>query len=198
MQLKKSMGHKKVRNYDPEYITYKGEKYYINTDYRYAMRCMQLIGDRNVSDLERSLGLVYILFGVIPEDNEMLRYFLEKTKVYLQCGETNETHLSRKKDMDFLYDFKYIEASFQSDYGIDLSIENMSWWRFMRLLEGLTEDSVLSRVRYIRNYDVNEIKDPKFKNEMQRAQKDLRLPSEDEQYTDEEQAQIDKFNSLFE
>ena len=52
--------------------------------------------------------------------------------------------------MSFKQDNGYIKASFMSDYKIDLDKVEMHWWQFFDLLQGLTENSVLNRVRSIR------------------------------------------------
>lgn len=182
-----------IRNSDPTYVVYKNHRYEIDTDYKTALRCLELSGDETVSDMERVLGIEYMLFGVLPRDNEEVEYLFNKAKLYLQCGEPEEVHLHRKRDMDFEQDYNFIEASFQSDYDIDLSTTHMSWWRFMRLLSGLTDKSVLSRVRQIRNQDLSEIKDPKYRSELARAKEQLALK---EKWTEEEQAMINEFDSL--
>jgi len=49
----------------------------------------------------------------------------------------------------------YIKASFMSDYNIDLDKTDLSWWGFYDLLEGLKEDSILNRFRFIREEPLN-------------------------------------------
>lgn len=70
--------------------------------------------------------------------------------------------------MDFEQDESYIEASFMSDYQIDLSSMNMHWWRFCTLISGLTEKCILNQIRSIRNYDLNDLHDQKS-NELPRG-----------------------------
>ncbi len=48
----------------------------------------------------------------------------------------------------FREDAEVIIAAFQKEYGIDLTTENMHWWRFSALLEGLITDSFTDRVQY--------------------------------------------------
>ena len=52
----------------------------------------------------------------------------------------------------------------------------MHWWKYMELIAGLTDKCVLSRVREIRNYDLSEIKDNKFRTKMAELQQRLSLP----------------------
>ena len=70
---------------------------------------------------------------------------------YLHCGkEFEELNNDEEPSMDFEQDQGYIKASFMSDYRIDLDEVQIHWWCFCDLMRGLTENSVLNRVRYVR------------------------------------------------
>ena len=103
------------------------------------------------------------MFEFIPENDEDIALLLEKAKIYLECGESKENPEDIKKDMDYRKDWKYIVPSFESDYHIDLSKTDLHFWQFYYLLTGLTDKSMLSRVRDIRNYDLSTVNDEKFK-----------------------------------
>lgn len=119
---------------------------------------------------------------------------MKKVEKYLACGESQEQHKERKKDMDFEQDFKYLVASFMSDYHINLVESDMHWYQFINLIQGFTENSVMNRVRDLRNYDLSEVKDQKQRNKIIKAQQSVALKSE---LTQEEQEAIDEFESLF-
>ena len=191
------MPMQKAMNSDPLYVRYKDKRYDINTDYKVALKCIQIGNDRSLSETERVLAIEYKLFGVLSRDPEEVRYLWDKAELYLRCGEPKREHEDRTPDMDFDQDYNYIEASFQSDYGIDLSRETMSWYRFYRLLNGMTNKAILSRVREIRTYDLSDIKDPKQRAKMAKAKEDLALIPPN-QFTDEEAAAIDAFDAMFE
>ncbi|WP_050636188.1 Gp15 family bacteriophage protein [Candidatus Stoquefichus sp. SB1] len=177
----------------PKHVTIDGVKYPINTDFRVALKCFDIINDENISDTERTYAVVYKLFGFIPKDEDM-PIFVEKVEKYLACGESQEQHKERKKDMDFEQDFKYLVASFMSDYHINLVESDMHWYQFINLIQGFTENSVMNRVRDLRNYDLSEVKDQKQRNKIIKAQQSVALKSE---LTQEEQEAIDEFESLF-
>lgn len=177
----------------PKYVKVNGVKHEINTDYRIALKCFDIINDPNISDVERTYAIVYKLFGFIPEDEDIAEY-IRLSELYLGCGETQETQQGRKRDIDFKLDWKYLVASFMSDYQIDLNNCKMHWYQFIDLIQGFTEDTVMSRVRELRNYDLSEIKDQKTKDKIIKAQENVALPVE---FTEEEQMMIDKFESLF-
>ena len=177
----------------PKYAEVAGVKYAINTDYRVALKCFEVIEDPNICDEERALAVIYLLFGEVPTDH--LDDFLRIAGDYLRCGEKAETQESSQKDMDFNADEKYIAASFMSDYQIDLSITDMHFWQYIHLIQGFTERSVMSRVREIRNYDLEELKDPKSRAKMVKAKQAVALP---DKFSKAEQEAIDEFEKLFE
>lgn len=177
----------------PEYANINGERYKLNTDFRVALRCFEVIEDNTICDEERSLAIIYLLFGFIPDAD--LQPFLDKATLFLQCGKTREEHEEQKKDMDFTHDRAYINASFMSDYKLDLNTTKLHWWQYIELIQGLTEHCVLSRVREIRNYDLAELKDSKSRMKMAKAQQAVALPIK---HTKEEIEAIDAFERLFE
>lgn len=170
-----------------------GGKYYpINTDFRVALRCFDVIDDPDICDEERLFAVIYLLFGVVPTEN--IEEFRNAADKYLSAGEDQETHRARKKDMDMRQDDKYITASFMSDYHIDLSTVQMHFWQFYSLLVGLTPDSVMSRIRELRNYDISSVKDAKTRAEIAQAQRDValrdRLSAEEQEILDDFESQL--------
>lgn len=180
----------------PEYAEIKGEKYKIDTNYQTALKCFEVIEDETITDYERALAIIYLLFDFIP--NENLDLFLEKAKIYLQCGKTEKEQNENKKDMDFFQDRSYINSSFMSDYHIDLSKTDLHFWQFIELLEGLTEQCSLNRLRDLRNYDLSQIKNAKERNKIQKAQKKVALKNKNNKInlTKEEIENIDEFYKL--
>lgn len=177
----------------PEYAEIKGEKYKIDTSYQTALKCFEVIEDETITDYERALAIIYLLFDFIP--NENLNLFLEKAKIYLQCGKTEKEQNDNKKDMDFVQDRGFINSSFMSDYHIDLSKTDLHFWQFIELLEGLTEQCSLNRIRDLRNYDLSQIKDQKERSKIEKAQKKvaLKIKRKNQDLTEEQQKNIDNF-----
>ena len=176
----------------PEYAEVKGKKYKINTDYRVALRCFEVIEDSSISDSERALAVVFLLFGEIPMEDA--QDFLRIAGDYLRCGEKETNQAARKRDMDFNADEKYIVASFMSDYRIDLSSTDMHFWQYIQLIEGLTEHSIMTRVRDIRNYDLSDLTEPKARARMADAKAAVALP---EKFSRDDQKAIEDFEKLF-
>ena len=60
-------------------------------------------------------------------------------------------------------------------YKIDLNKERMHWWAFNELIEGLTDESILYKIRELRNFDLSDIKDTRTKTKIRDAQRQVAL-----------------------
>lgn len=169
---------------NPEYVKVGDKKYKINTDFRVAIECNNIAQDDNIGNTERPLAIIYKLFGDEgldnPQDWEKL---LELGIKYLSLGkDTSGVDNNTEIDMDFNEDMDYIEASFMSDYNIDLSNTKMHWYKFYNLINGLSNSElgnccVLNRVRNLRTFDLSQIKDNKERKKLAKAQEMVALKS---------------------
>ena len=50
-----------MNNY-PEIAKIKGKRFKINTDFKIALKCNEIATEENISDAERSLAIIYLLF----------------------------------------------------------------------------------------------------------------------------------------
>lgn len=182
---------------NPEYAKLKGKKYKINTDYRVALECNRIAMDSSIGDYERSLAIIYLLFGDEGLNNkDDYNELLELSIKFLKCNEEIDESPNETPDMDFEQDLGLIKASFKSDYGITLDDEYMHWWDFYMYLKGLTENCVLNRVRELRDYDLSTIKDQKEKKKMEKAKKRFALKTKVAPITEEQQRSVDNFYKL--
>lgn len=188
----------------PTYVMVNNHRYDINTDFRVALKCNEIATDETIGNFERALAVLYTLFGEKAlrniDDQEKL---LELSKKYLSCNKEVEIDTRGKPDMDFVEDYDYIEASFMSDYHIDLSKEKMHWWKFSKLINGLSNSEngnccVLNRVRNIRNYDLTQIKDVKERERVRKAQEQVALKKYDKRYnlTQEQEESIRRLDEI--
>jgi hypothetical protein len=83
-----------------------------------------------------------------------------------------------------------------SDYHIDLSKEDLHFWQFVELIEGLTEQSSLNRIRDLRNYDLSQIKDQKERAKIEKAQRQVALKTKHSYILSEKQ--MDNINKFYE
>lgn len=188
----------------PEYVKVEDKKYKINTDFRVAIECQDIATDESIGDYERALAIVYKLFGEdginAPQHYEKL---LELAVKYLSCGKEVDMKGNEEPDMDFTQDMDYIEASFMSDYNIDLTNIEMHWWKFYNLINGLSNSEmgnccVLNRVRNLRTYDTKDIKDPKELEKIKKAKEQVALKKKNitKMLTSEQRKNIDNFYKM--
>ena len=119
---------------------------------------------------------------------------------YLSCGKDLDEINEEKSDMDYIQDYDYILASFQSDYSINLDETEMDWHRFFSLMNGLSNSDignccVLNRVRNLRNINPAEIEDDEQRLKIIKAQRQVALKEKEVevQLTEEQQQSVDKF-----
>ena len=163
----------------PEYSEVNGKRYKINTDFRTAIECNEIAIDTTIDDEERALAIIFKLYG----DEGLKDYnnhteLLKLAQKYLSCGK--ELKNEDTPDMDYVEDMDYIEASFMSDYQIDLANTNMHWWKFNNLINGLSNSEmgnccVLNRIRNLRNCDPREISDTKERQKLIKAKQQVAL-----------------------
>lgn len=176
----------------PKYVEVNGRKYKINTDFRYAIKCNKIANDETIGDFERALGILCTLFGEESLNHqEDYNRLLELAKKYLCCGKELE-NTKEEPDMDYVEDYDYIITSFQSDYSINLDEEEMHWWKFYKLLGGLSNSElgnccILNRVRNLRNFDLKNIKDEKERQKIKEAKDRVALKKTKRQASDKQQ-----------
>ena len=188
----------------PKYVEVDSRRYEINTDFRVAIECNRIAEDETIGDFERALGIVCTLYeekayNDATKDFELCNKLLKLAKKYLTCGKELEGR-NEEPDMDYVQDMDYIEASFMSDYNIDLTNTEMHWYKFYNLINGLSNSEmgnccVLNRVRNLRNYDTKEIKDPKERKKIEEAKKQVALKKEHKkrEFSEKEQQNMEEF-----
>ena len=186
---------------NPEYVKIGDKKYKINTDFRIALECNKIAQDNSISDIERALAIIYKLYGDEGlNDTENHSELLRLATKYLGLGKEVEKS-NEEPDMDFEQDMDYIETSFMSDYGIDLSKEKMHWWKFYNLINGLSNSElgnccVLNRVRNLRRFDATTIKDSKERQRIIQAQKSVALKKNVPVLTDKQKQSVENIIKL--
>ena len=181
----------------PIYAEVKGRKYKINTDFRYALECNKIALDDNIGDLERALAIIYILYGDKGLENvDDYNSLLNIAQKYLSCGKELKNK-DEKPDMDFIEDYSYIKTSFRSDYGIKLDEEEIHWWEFMDLMNGLSNSEIgdcciLNRIRNLRNLDTKDIQDNKEKQKIEEAKREVELKCNKKKITEKEKESATK------
>lgn len=182
----------------PEFAKIGDIKYKINTDFRVALECDKIARDETIGEYEKVLAVIYKLFGDKGlTDRHNHEKLLELGLKYLTRG-NEEDNSNEEPDMDFNQDKGDIKSSFFSVYGIPdvFNTDYMHFYDFQDYLNGLTEDCALNQTRYIRNYDISDIKDHKEKEKWIKLKKSRELKKVKPKLTVEQQAIIDKYKKL--
>lgn len=190
---------------NPEYVKIGNKKYKINTDFRIALKCNKISMDEKIGDFERTLAIIYLLFGdeglkvENSEDFNKLvdlgyRYLTLDKKTVLSCDEP---------DMDFIKDAQYIRSSFIQDYGYNPYEKNyLHWWDFYNDLNNLSNSEfgnccILNRIRNARNYDASKIENRKEREEFSKYQESIALkPKNKNKLTKEQEESMNRINEI--
>jgi hypothetical protein len=185
---------------NPEFVKVKNKKYKINTDFRVAIECNEISLSDNINSYEKSLAIIYLLFGEIGlNDTDNYEQLLKLAYKYLNCG-IEQTDYEEEPDMDFVKDKKLIESSFKYDYGYNpYQMKYLHWWDFYNDVCNLSNSEfgsccVLSRVRTLRTYDTSQIKDIATREKIERAKEQVALRKVIDNRTDEQR----RLDELFE
>lgn len=178
--------------------------YEASTDYRTAIQCNAISNDKTIGDLERALGILYMVFGESGlENTQHYQKLLNWVLNWLSLGKEINNN-DDEIDMDYIEDMEYIEASFMSDYGIDLENNNdMEWSKFYKLMNGLSNSEfgnccVLNRIRNLRNFDINTISDNKERQKMAKIKEQIALKKnkKENHLTKEQEESMAKLNEI--
>ena len=187
---------------NPEYVKIGEKKYKINTDFRVAIECNEIAKSNDVGDVERTLAIIYKLYGDEglnnPQDWEKL---IELAIKYLCLGKELEEN-NDEPDMDLIKDRYYIRSSFIQDYKYNpYDMDYLHWWDFFNDLSNLSNSEfgnccILNRVRNLRTMDVSKIKDYKEKEKILKAKERVSLKRKEDidlEMTEDEKASQDRF-----
>ena len=175
--------------------------YEINTSFRIGLQIMLLQYDKELSDYERNLFIINLMFDDRPhpygeELQECITWFLNGW-FHDKPGSSKDN----RRLVDYDIDQWRIYADFRKIYGIDLSLDEMHWWTFNGLLWNMPyKQSSFMEVIDIRRKKIEARMSAKEKEAIAEAQEiyGLEQPEEKKQYTNEEKAKIDEYDRMME
>lgn len=152
-----------------------GVKYILDTDFRAGIKFAVMLekGEQNAFNLLKP----FFPQG-IPQD---INGALEAVIYFYACGNVpkdTETAKKEKPVYSFTVDAETIFADFWRFYNIDLSVEQLHWYVFRSLLEGLSEDSGFKKRIYYRTCDLKDLP-TKEKNRIRNIRKLISIEQEE-------------------
>lgn len=151
-----------LSKYLPECVEIDGMRYSIRYGFR-TMIAIEIVMYDDIGDgdkIEQALSLFYQ--NDIPENVESA---IERLLWFHRCGMTgDDATLKEGQDhkkqqcraYDFVQDAGMIYAAFKQQYGINLHTiksDEMHWWEFSSLFDGLTDTTKMGKVIYWRTCD---------------------------------------------
>lgn len=128
----------------PSRIEWEGGSCAINTDFRVWIRFGEYLKQ----------GQIYL--GIFPSGKPPAGDDWQRAAVMFHRSPNPVPRATRHhmvKALDLISDGEFIVASFQQAYGIDLTSCDMHWHRFKALLDGLPDDTKLSKVIGYRTWE---------------------------------------------
>ena len=147
-----------------------GKTYELDMSFNNILILFDLLQDKTIDDATKVKKGLFLLI-----EDELEEYDIEeRAKIFVEIfknavGESKKKQLvdldgnpmpdineDDKKAFDLAQDAEYIYASFMHTYGIDLFEQQgkLHWKKFKALLNGLSEDSIFSRVVGIRTAEL--------------------------------------------
>lgn len=166
-----------------------GRFYPVHTDFQYFVTFARMAKEKHSAD-----DYDFIYDGLIPSDklegfHALAKFAFPKKELPKDLGNTaDEIVLDYEKDADLIY------SAFYHYYNIDLmdSSLHLHWYKFIALLDGIKETRMNDVMGY-RMYTPSQNDGKEYKAQMLRLKEMWRI---EEPLTEEEQAEVDKFEKL--
>ena len=168
----------------PNVVTINGIPYSIYTDFRLWMRFENEVGKLKTGE---QVEVSYLFKNDMPE-------YCNLNDLFVFSRPLSPLPRQRKHSdviaLDYELDGDYIFSAFWSQYGIDLiEVGELHWHKFLALLKGLKKDEMLSQIMTYRCYEKTDDKKDIYE--------ELKYAWEIERITEAEQAEREKFSSMF-
>ena len=126
------------------------------TDFRAGVE-FEIMVENGGTDIFNLLS-VYYPNNTFTEDDESTVKAAEVALWFYMCGDKakkeNKPAKKSKQGYSFSVDSEVIYSDFSRFYNIDLTSENLHWWKFRALLAGLPNDSSFKERIYYRTCDL--------------------------------------------
>lgn len=151
------------------FVEVNGKKEFIKCDVISCLKVIELLTKEDPKSLGKAVALFY---RETPQDiEESIRAMIEFIYKKLDHFE----HEKGSKVLDFIKDFDAIYTAIYRVYKIDISTEQLHWWKFLLMIGDLAKEPLLVHRIKIRGTKLSEIKDSKQRSEIAKEQSRLRL-----------------------
>lgn len=168
----------------PKTVKVNGSSFSIKTSFYIAILFTELMTDKYMDSYEkvlRAINLWYIDKPPIekPADiqaafNAIMWFYSMGEEEKATGGQSSSNPRIRERNIrvfDYEADQSYIVSAFQQQYGIDLTVENIHWWRFKMLFNGLTKKTKLVEIMQYRAMEI----DPKLPEKQRKFYQEMKI-----------------------
>lgn len=175
----------------PKKINVDGEDYLIRTNYNIALLIFEACEDPELNDKEKIIIMLECLYEEIPKNVDEA---IQKAIWFLDGGKQYERYNKGKKIIDWVQDEQLIFSAMNKVAGFEMrEKEYIHWWTFLGYFNEIGE-GLLTTVLNIRQKKINGKKLEKYEQEYYKNNKEI--IDLKKKYTQEEQNEMDKLNSL--
>lgn len=148
----------------PEEVNCGGKNYRIYTDFRIWMEFETILFEKEGEFYTKLPTLLKLCYPVLPDTLEeavfgMICFYLGREPERKDAASVKK----HRKLYSFCRDAALIYAGFYQQYGINLTKENLHWFQFKALFDGLKEDTKFVKVVGYRAADVSQFKSPEMR-----------------------------------
>lgn len=175
----------------PKKINVDGEDYLIRTNYNIALLIFEAFEDPELNDKEKIIIMLECLYEEIPKNVDEA---IQKAIWFLDGGKQYERYNKGKKIIDWVQDEQLIFSAVNKVANKEIRAEEyIHWWTFLGYFNEIGE-GLLTTVLNIRQKKINGKKLEKHEQEYYKHNKEI--IDLKKKYTQEEQNEMDKLNSL--
>lgn len=134
----------------PQSVTIGGKAWPINTDFRVGIAFELLMQDPDIPEEEKLGRALSLFFSDVPKD---VAGAVDRILWFYRCGKcegdvigTAEGTKKMPRAYDFDQDAGLILSAFWCAYHIDLTTEDIHWWKFRSLFSALPQESEFCKV----------------------------------------------------
>lgn len=141
----------------PETVRIDGLNYPINTDFKASILFEELMSDCELDNKDKVLAALSLYYPILPNN---LPEALEQALWFYSCGKYDkskpkeEAEITKRPVYSFEYDASLIYAAFYSQYQLDLQKENLHWWQFRALFDGLSDNNRFVQIVGYRSMEI--------------------------------------------
>lgn len=166
----------------PKTVTVNGSPFSLKTNFYIGIIFTELMTDSKIMPYEKVIRAIDLWYQEKPpmESYDQIKEAFDKIMWFYTMGENEEESTSNSRVrvrnrptriLDYEADQAYIVSAFQQQYGIDLTVENIHWWRFKMLFNGLTEKTKMVKIMQYRAMEI----DPKMPEKQRKFYQEMKI-----------------------